>query len=256
MSQEDTIKGFASDSGHWYKRDGTPAYTIIGKNGKERPTTLRDARKYSLIPSTTTIIKVAASPGLERWKLQSLLLAALTLPKHENEDLDAYSERVIKDSQEQGKRAMELGTSIHGSLELAYQNKDFPIEHTDYVDSVQEAVFQTFGHQIWSPERSFASDLGFGGKIDLSSDSVVIDFKTKAFKATDKIAGYDEHKMQLASYAEGLKLPKNYRAANVFVSTTEPGLVRIVEWSQDDLRQGLAMFLNLLSFWQVKNRHV
>lgn len=30
----------ASESNHWYTRDGIPQYTVIGKNGKERNTTL------------------------------------------------------------------------------------------------------------------------------------------------------------------------------------------------------------------------
>jgi hypothetical protein len=38
----------ASESNHWYTRDGIPQYTIVGKNGKERNTTLRDAREHRL----------------------------------------------------------------------------------------------------------------------------------------------------------------------------------------------------------------
>jgi len=52
-------------AGHWYRRsDGSPQYTIVGKNGKERDTTLRDAREHNLVPSVTTIMRIAAAPGL------------------------------------------------------------------------------------------------------------------------------------------------------------------------------------------------
>ena len=71
---------------HWYGKDGSPRYTVTAKDGSDRPTTLRDARKLSLVPSVTTILKVAAKPGLEMWKLEQMLLAALTLPQRPDED--------------------------------------------------------------------------------------------------------------------------------------------------------------------------
>ena len=74
------IKEKLSESGHWYKKDGSPAYTTLGKTG-ERATTLRDARKLGLLPSTTGIIRQLSSAGLDLWKQQQVLLAALTLPR-------------------------------------------------------------------------------------------------------------------------------------------------------------------------------
>jgi CRISPR/Cas system-associated exonuclease Cas4 (RecB family) len=246
---------FASESGHWYDLDGNPAYTVIGKNGSERNTTLRDARVMNLVPSVTTVLRVAAAPGLERWKQTNLLMAALTLPKIEDESLDQYAERCIADAGEQSKKAMELGTSIHGSLEKAYLGEAFNLEHKDYVSATMMKISDHFGHQDWIAEKSFSSPLGFGGKVDLHSKNVVIDFKTSAFSPDDKKKGYDEHKMQLAAYAIGLDLQPGFRAANAFVSTTHPGEVQIVEWTQDDINQGYEMFLCLLRFWQAKNNH-
>ena len=40
----DNYNKFTSESGHWYDQDGEPMYTIIGANGRERNTTLRDAK--------------------------------------------------------------------------------------------------------------------------------------------------------------------------------------------------------------------
>ena len=51
---------FKSESGHWYTQEGEPMYTIVGANGKERNTTLRDAKKEGFVPSVTTIIGIAA----------------------------------------------------------------------------------------------------------------------------------------------------------------------------------------------------
>ena len=34
-----------------------------------------------------------------------------------------------------------------------------------------------------------------------------------------------------------------------------PGMVKIIEWSPEDLNRGWKMFSNLLGFWQLKNSH-
>jgi len=60
-----------SESVHWYTKDGEPAYTIERADGKGfRNTTLRDAKKLGLLPSVTTILGVAAKPGLQNWLQQ------------------------------------------------------------------------------------------------------------------------------------------------------------------------------------------
>jgi hypothetical protein len=59
----------------------------------------------------------------------------------------------------------------------------------------------------WVSEKSFACELGFGGKLDLHApadgDGIVIDFKTKEFTDPAKVDAYDEHLMQLAAYRLG-----------------------------------------------------
>ena len=83
-------------------------------------------------------------------------------------------------------------------------------------------------------------------------DGIVIDTKSKDFGPGDKVDAYDEHLIQLAAYRAGLDLPKA-RCANVFVSRSHPGLVRIVECTQDDLKRGWEMFAHLLALWKLKN---
>ena len=75
----DSYNKFTSESGHWYAQDGEPMYTIIGANGKERNTTLRDAKSLGLVPSVTTILGMIAKPSLENWKINHALNSALTL---------------------------------------------------------------------------------------------------------------------------------------------------------------------------------
>jgi hypothetical protein len=249
---------YVSEQGHWYRMDGSPSYTTTAKNGEERAYTLRDAKKdKDRVPSVTTVLKVAANEGLNKWIKSNLLMAAATLPRIEGESSDDWIKRVEEDAREQSQNAAALGTSIHASLEKWYVDEPFPDEHQPYVYSVASAVEDHFGVQNWSAERSFAHPVGFGGKLDLSSDEIVIDFKTSAFDETKKDSefGYDEHLMQLAAYAYGLGI-KEPRCANVYISTTVPGLVKIKEWSKEDIHRGLAMFLSLLQYWQVKNKYV
>ena len=247
------IKVHIKESTHWYDRQGNPRYTVKGANGRERNTTLRDARKYDLVPSVTTILNVAAKPGLEAWKQQQLLLAALTLPKRDDESIDAYAERVIQDSKQQAQDARDLGTDIHAKVQGAFEGG----EETEYSRSVAQVLDHAYGKQTWVSERSFAHRLGFGGKVDLYCNVAVVDIKTKAFGPEDDPVGYDEHLMQLAAYRAGLMgiVSASAKCANVFVSTTHANLVSMYEWSEADVTRGWQMFEALLRFWQAKNNY-
>ena len=245
----------ASESQHWYTRTGDPAYTVKNKEGHQRPTTLRDARKLGLVPSVTTIIKCAASPGLEAWKLQQMMLAALTLPRAPEESEESFISRIQTDSKEQAKMAAERGSEVHAALESFFETRHVTTKFADAVLGTEGEIVKVFGDMEWSTEKSFAMN-GFGGKVDLHSkdgQGVVIDFKTKEFtsETMDKAQGYSEHAMQLAAYRIGLGLP-NARCANVFVSVTQPGLVVVREWEEAELVQAWKMFSALFEYWKAK----
>jgi hypothetical protein len=256
-----TIIARSAESVHWYRQDGGPQYTVAAKDGSDRPTTLRDARKMDLVPSVTTIMKVAAKPGLEQWKLEQMLLAAMTLPRNHDESEKSYIARIVFDSKESGKQAAEKGTRIHESIE-SWMNGSRNVRHESTARAFEESIFnhfKTHPDQPWLTERSFASSLGFGGKVDLycAADEhaplgIVLDAKTKDFGPEDKIDAYDEHLMQLAAYRHGLGVP-HARCGNVFCSRTHPGLVKVIEWSEEELVKGWEMFQALLRFWKLKN---
>lgn len=243
----------ASESNHWYTRDGVPRYTVIGKNGKERATTLRDARTENLVPSVTTILNVASKPALIQWLQKQVLLAALTLPRKPEESEDEYIARIMDDSKEQGRAAADAGTDIHASIQGFYEGAVIN-RHQQHVQGCVNVIREHFGEQAWIAERSFGHELGFGGKCDLHATNIVVDVKTKEFSDPNKVDAYDEHLMQLAAYRVGLGMP-GARCANVFVSRSVPGLVKVVEWSAEDLTRGWQMFSALLKFWQLKNQH-
>jgi hypothetical protein len=233
-----------SSSAHWYTKDGQPSYTRIAKNGNVRNTTLADAKKEGLLPSVTTIISTLAKPGLERWKQEQVLLASLTLPRGENEPEADWLKRVCEDSRSTGKDAMARGTDMHNVLETYFSQVYLP-EYPSYCYRTETALREHFGDQYWVCEQSFAHPLGYAGKVDMHSDEVVIDFKTK--ESLKNVDLYLEHELQLAAYCNGLALP-NARAAIVFVSDDETKIVEM-----NDLQKPFEMFKCLLQFFQLKN---
>lgn len=241
-----------AESTHWYDRAGKPAYTVKAKDGTERPTTLRDARKFGYLPSVTQIIRLAAAPGLEIWKQQQVLMAALTTTRREDEPEQAFLQRILEDSREQAKKASERGTAIHASLQAFYQREPWG-EHSSHVIGANEALNAIFGKPVWQAELSFAHSMGFGGKVDLSCPAAVIDFKTKEFGPDDDLKVWPDHEMQISAYREGLQLTKA-RGAIVYVSVTHPGLARLIEIPEDGLQRGWECFKALLQFWKSKNR--
>jgi hypothetical protein len=240
-----------AESTHWYTRDGLPAYEVMAKNGNMRPTTLADARKMNLLPSVSTIIKCAATPGLEQWKMEQMLLAALTLPRLSEESEVDFLKRVRTDSRETGKKAAERGTAIHTAVEGFYRGDGIK-QYPEMIRAVENALTDKFGQQDWLAEKSFACKT-FGGKVDLCSGAAVLDFKTKEFTSDKLPTGFEENTMQLAAYRQGLGL-HSARCANVFISVNEPGLVHIVEWDEDDLNRGWKMFSGLLDYWYAKTQ--
>ena len=258
-----TIIARAAESVHWYDQKGAPAYTVKAKDGSDRPTTLRDARKMNLVPSVTTVLKVAAKPALEAWKMEQMLLAALTLPQLPNEPEVHFVQRIIQDSKETAKRAAERGTRIHESIEKYFLG-GHQVEHQEIAkefDAYIAKYFKLKSLTPWIVERSFADPMGFGGKVDLytgidstTPTGIVLDAKTKEFDYDDDVPGYAEHAMQLAAYRYGLGLPQA-RCANVFISVKRPGLIKIKEWTEEELEQHWEMFKSLLRFWQIKNKH-
>lgn len=240
---------YTSEAGHWYDKAGKPQYTIIGKNGNERATTLRDARLLNLYPSVTTIMGMAAKPGLENWKIDQALLSALTLPRLPDESLDDFMGRAKKDAKDQSFKAAERGTEIHADIERGFA-EGTPSEAYTAVRKVLDALYP---NEQWIAEDSFSHPAGFGGKIDLYSDSgIFVDFKTKELKPDDKADKlvYDEHGMQLSAYAFGknVDLP---RRVSVFVDRTDPSKAIAYQWDQESHTKHKSMFLALLHYWQL-----
>ena len=250
---------FASESQHWYTKTGESAYEVVGKNGKTRPTTLRDARELGLVPSVTSILALEAAPALTAWKVNQALLSAMTLPRINGEDSDSFMKRCLEDSRAQAKKAAERGTYLHGLLEQSVRQGfispdilalDFSIIHHCIT-----WLHTNFNGYTWSPERSFACEAGYGGKIDLvgesADNSVVIDYKFTAKLDEKKTVGYPNHYTQLAAYAFGLD-KSTARCINLFIDSEKPGVIVPKEWTPQEVNTGWEVFKHLLEIWKLR----
>jgi hypothetical protein len=248
----------ASEWGHWYDREGNPVYEIAYADPSKgmRAVTLADARKMNLLPGVTGIINCAAKPGLERWKVVQGILSALTLPKIDGEPLDAFADRAMQDSKEQSRKAAEKGTAIHAAIEQWYLNPIWheELEYGNIIWAVKEKIKEQYNEQTWSAEKSFASPLGYGCKIDLVSPEAIIDFKTKEFSDVSKKLAWAEHAMQLVANRDATGYDKA-KCANVFVSTSVPGLVHIHEWDEKELYLAQRKFHALLQYWMADRNY-
>lgn len=234
-------------------------HSIIGKNGKERATTLRDARKLNLFPSVTTIMSVQDKPMLTQWLINQLLAYCIEHPYSPYEHVvEKYKTLALVAMRKGGKDAAERGTEIHNKLETYYRDGLIDIKDEKYIRPAFTLIEETFGFGGWVSEATFAA-AGFAGCVDLHNPHkhIIIDFKTKDKEDINDVEQYDDHKMQLAAYQVGLKMPSNTRRFNLFINVNKnlpddrKGECKLVECT--NFTRYLDMFACLHKFWNLKN---
>jgi hypothetical protein len=242
-------------SSHWYKRDGSMGYDVIGKNGKSRPFNLRWDRELGYVPSVTTITEIINKPALTSWKIDQAIMAALTLPRLPNEPESDWIGRVKTDASQQAKDAADEGTRIHDAIENFIKGKPYDAQYQPHVEATINVIKENFPDvNDWVSESSFAHATGYGGKVDLHSPStgIIIDFKGKDFTEQDLIDkkkfAYDQN-IQLSAYQQGLGFGIS-PCANVFVSRNTKGLAVCHVWNEAEMLKGLDIFNATLALWK------
>lgn len=243
-----------SDS-HWYSRDGVPAYTMQKKDGGERPTTLRDARKLGLLPSVTTIFNIMAKPQLEKWKLGKAVEAALSTPRDEGEPDDRYHQRIIERSRSEVTEAAELGTRIHDAIEAAFGGVQPPEDLKPYVEPTMTYLRSLNLTEIRLEDVVVSPEFGFAGRVDLmakfGNKNIIIDFKTRKTREGEKVTPYEFQPMQIAAYAyAAFGTLENVHGANVYISTTEPSRIETVAYKPEQLEKEFENFVFMCALWR------
>lgn len=226
-----------------------------------RPTRITDVRKWwregrMVVPSVTTVLNSLNKHGLNNWKIDQHIAAAWRIHNIPHRSFDEYLSHVKTLTEQLMEVAPQAGTDFHDKLER-YLLRDLPHDDPDY-DLCDRALYEVvqktgISQHDWDAEKRFTCGLGYGGCVDLSCDTWVIDYKTKreASKFKPGKMAYDEHRMQLAAYRVGLNVPEA-RCANVFICL-EDGQIDFHEHSEDELQKGWRIFSHALAIWQEQN---
>ena len=251
---------------HWYFPSGVPLHEVPRADGKgQRPTSLRDARKLGLFPSVTNVLSILAKPGLDAWKQEQAILAALTLPRTEGETLDDFAKRVLVDMTSEVGRAADLGSAVHAAIEGYAQGRWLP-EDTG-VARLFEPARQWFDKEViavHSVEIATAHlEWGYAGRVDLvatlrsTGRPTVIDFKTQKTRR-DKDGNFkpilhdtwplqlEAYRMALASRDKGLA---DAAIASVVIGSTDPVPVVVKVWDDADKDGYFRAFLAARDLW-------
>jgi len=243
---------------HWYDRQGQAAHRQpLARGDGDRPTTIRDAMKLGLIPSVTNILGILDKPGLIKWKIDQVLRAADANQRQEQEGLDYWMKRVQDAAFQQVEDAADLGTRIHAALDAAFDGQPVEPELQPYVLPVLEWAADRGIRSVARERRIVSLSEGYAGTADFlfewgEGGIGILDFKTKKTKPGEKVDSYLEHKAQLSAYAGGFWGPDRLDevlAANVFISSTEPGRIEIVKHTT--VREHYDLFLHLCAVWRV-----
>ena len=251
---------------HWYSLDGQPCHTVPTKDGGDkRNTTLRDARKLNLLPSVTNIIGILDKPQLTKWKMREVAKAAIAIPGPQGEEpVERFADRAIEAAMSQVSDAADLGTKIHDAIEnLMRGSAEQPSEEMrPYVKPVLDWMRQV-GVKVTHSEIVLVNAVhGFAGRVDALftwGDGMgkmgILDFKTKKTKEGEKVEAYDEHVLQLAAYAAthyGATHLQHVVAANLFISSTEPGRLEVVKHDKAKLGAAYEAFCQMCAVWRFR----
>ena len=238
-------------SGHWYDAEGRSAHFILGKNGNERNTTVADARKLGLLPSVTSIIGVLDKPQLTNWKIEQAIMSSLTLPKEENETLEEYAKRVVKDSRESTKKAADHGSAMHVCMEDILLGRPVSKDETlaPYIKTFSEWAEKNVEKTYWCEKGLVGA--GYAGRCDayvklLGVGDAIIDLKNRKVKTG--IPFFDTDCAQLWAYRNASDNPKCACVSVVLASNDATKLTTKV-WDEDELYQAGIAFCAMQKVW-------
>lgn len=251
---------------HWYFPDGSPLHEVERADGKgTRPTNLRDARKLGLYPSVTNILSVLAKPGLNAWKQEQAILAALTLPRRSGESLDKFANRVVTDMAQQVRDAANLGSAIHAAIENYAQSREIP-ENVEVRTLFEPARdwFESEVAEVHAVEEAVShTEWGYAGRVDLvatlrsTGRPTVIDFKTQKTRrdknGTLRPVFYETWELQLEAYRQALLSRVSKFAAldtaSVVIGSTEAVPVKTRIWDPLAAPSCFRAFLAARQLW-------
>ena len=229
--------------------------------GGMRPTRISDARVLGLLPSVTTILKVAAKPQLDQWKERQVAKAALEYVRNPTEEItDELLDKIRENAFKQVSEAADLGTNVHAALEAHFSDLPYDPAYDLYVKAVDQK-FQDEGIHVIQREITLVNkEYGFAGKADLVFDSPkglgIGDHKVRRSKPQYAMEPYDDQSTQCAAYCKTHFGDVAGRCAfNCYISSTEPGRVEVCWYDDAKLSREWEVFKAYCTIWQNRNSY-
>jgi hypothetical protein len=248
---------FPPDSAHWYERTGAAMHTVLSAKGELRRTTLRDARKLSLLPSVTNILGVIAKPELMAWLQEQAVLAALTLPRKPGEGEAEFAQRVVADALSERDAAANFGGAFHHGAERVARTLevDPADELAPWLNLYRDWFQANCVRLLWTEQVLVNTELGYAGTADLLIEHqahglTLVDLKTQGVKAATGPSTYKSWGYQLAAYRRALGKPVT--CLNLIVNSREPHPPVEAAWSEAEMARCWMGFEAALALWRVE----
>ena len=257
---------------HWYNDIAEACYGVG----------LREARGRKLLPSVTSIDKVIANPGIDIWKLNSVIQTCIANPQPEDGSMDnkEYMDFIKTEAFRDSRQKMKLGTVVHHLAERYIKSKPlfFQGGRAD-VWEIFKPLKDWIDINLIAPDTGLFSDegaekilvnleLGYAGKADfkgrLTTDQkVILDFKTTTVKKTDvkkdgtikKAKLYDSYIRQLAAL-DMCTGPKEVNILMSVIISTDPDNYGVWThiWDQADKWKAWEEFTGALKIYRSLKR--
>jgi len=247
------------EGGHFYQRLPSGVWIPLYQEGGTF--NLRDARKLRksgaiVCPSTTGIFKVLHKQMVVDWVKDRVAEVAwdeaLNDPGAIGGNKKEWMERVVAKADRASDPAKQLGGEIHKGIELAIQDREYNANVAVYVEATMEKR-REYGVVNISVEQCVGdADIGYAGRCDeFAEDYTVVDLKSRKSKAGE-VASYETDVAQTASYGYakwGDDFLNKGRGLIFGISTTEPGVVTVHEYTSEDLRKAFTAFVGMVGVW-------
>ena len=228
-------------------------------------------------PSVTQLSNILANDGIVKWQVNNVINYFLEyiggllekIPQEDDEGLPASDAEIISQLREGAalasspSDASERGTRFHTALERHFLGEDWAEGLLDeeiepcrtIIKNIDDGISKRHkkGEQL-ELEKSFVNkESGVGGQADLRISSTVYDYKFSDKTLRGKRGGllkanwcYPERALQLAQYADGLKIEEP-TLCNIFCNV-HTGEVEFYDWPDTNRWLSSARLLNMFYY--------
>lgn len=222
--------------------------SVPKKDGKgTKDATIADARKLLFVPSVTTICDLVAKPFLLNWLQTQAFDSAwqsATTPISKDEAWAYY--------QQQSAIARDRGSDLHDKMSRLEQCP----ETLQALAWIASQNYTKTEHEVQFAHDKFGGTIDFIGYVNTDLNHPTVDLLDFKFVTKDRQA-YDNELWQLSAYAMYLSsagyIVRN--VSNLYISQETGELLKVHNWTMDQLSRGYTTFFSILMLWERINNY-